>query len=60
MTVRAPDRPDFDWRYNMLVKAGFPPDDAIELAGRPDLDVHRAVDLIESGCPLAVALRILR
>lgn len=47
------------WRESELVRAGFHPDDAFELACRPDVDLHQAIDLIARGCPPATALRIL-
>ena len=47
------------WRGEMLERAGYPPDAAAELAGRHDVDLHTAVDLVEKGCPPDVALRIL-
>jgi hypothetical protein len=34
-------------------------ENAAELAGRADVDLHTAIGLIESGCPADVALRIL-
>jgi hypothetical protein len=47
------------WRAGELERAGYRPDQAAELAGRPDIDLHLAVELLERGCPTAVALRIL-
>lgn len=49
-----------EWRRFVLVGAGYPPDDAFELADRPDIDLHVASYLLEAGCPLATALLILR
>ena len=43
-----------------LERAGFAPAAAAELAGRFDVDLHRAVDLLQKGCPPDVALSILR
>jgi hypothetical protein len=48
------------WRAEALEKGGFDPVSAVELAARHDVDLHRAIKLIESGCPPDVALRILR
>lgn len=48
------------WRAERLERAGYPPDDAAELAGRLDVDLHTATDLLENGCPPDVAVRILR
>jgi hypothetical protein len=47
------------WRTEALEKAGYTPEAAAELAVRPDVDLHRAIGLIESGCPAETALRIL-
>lgn len=47
------------WRARMLVKAGYSPGDAFQLAENPDVDLHVAVYLLESGCPVETALRIL-
>lgn len=48
------------WRAAELERAGYPPDVAAELAVRPDVDLHLAVDLIQKGCTPDVAVRILR
>ena len=47
------------WRTLELERAGYDLDDAAELAGRPDVDLHLAVELLERGCPAPTALRIL-
>jgi hypothetical protein len=47
------------WRAEELERAGYDGADAIELAGRPDVDLHLAVELLEHGCPSDIALRIL-
>ena len=47
------------WREAALVRAGYTPDDAFELAVRHDIDLHAAIDLVRRGCPSATALRIL-
>ena len=47
------------WRADMLERAGYDADDAAELAGRHDVDLHTAIGLLENGCPAEVALRIL-
>jgi hypothetical protein len=47
------------WRAQELVRAGYSPDAAGQLAARHDIDLHFAVDLVERGCPADVALRIL-
>jgi hypothetical protein len=47
------------WRQAELERAGFTPRDAAELAARPDVDLHGAVDLLQRGCPQDLALKIL-
>ena len=48
------------WRSQELERAGFAPAAAAELAERADVDLHRAIELLESGCPAELALEILR
>jgi hypothetical protein len=47
------------WRAEELVRAGYTPSDAIALAGRHDIDLHLAVELLEQGCPIDTAIDIL-
>jgi hypothetical protein len=47
------------WRAEELERAGYAEPDAAELAGRGDVDLHLAVELLERGCPPSTALRIL-
>jgi hypothetical protein len=47
------------WRAGALERAGFDAEQAARLAARTDIDLHRATDLIEQGCPPELALRIL-
>jgi hypothetical protein len=47
------------WRAHLLTHAGYPPEEAFLLAERQDVDVHVALDLLEQGCDLDTALRIL-
>ena len=47
------------WRAEALRHAGYAPEAAAELAARMDVDLHRAIDLVERGCPPETALRIL-
>ena len=42
-----------------LERAGYPVRDAALLAGRHDVDLHQAINLIAQGCPAPVALQIL-
>jgi hypothetical protein len=48
------------WRAQELVRAGYPEQVAGELAMRPDIDLHRAVELLEKGCAPELAADILR
>jgi hypothetical protein len=47
------------WRADELERAGFEPAAASLLAGRPDVDLHYAIDLLRSGCSPELALEIL-
>lgn len=47
------------WRLQELLRAGYAEPGARDLAERVEIDLHRAVDLLKSGCPEATALRIL-
>ena len=47
------------WRAEVLERVGYDAVSAHELAARTDVDLHRAIKLIEGGCPADVALRIL-
>ena len=47
------------WRASELERAGYDEADAAELAGRVDVDLHLAIELLERGCPTRTALRIL-
>jgi len=48
------------WRAQELERAGFPEDVAAELSTRNDVDLHRAIELLENGCAPALAADILR
>ena len=48
-----------EWRRAELVRAGYPADWAATLAQLPDIDLHQAVELLQSGCPVVLAIRIL-
>ena len=47
------------WRTEALERAGYERAAAVKLAARSDVDLHRAVELLEQGCPQDLALRIL-
>jgi hypothetical protein len=48
------------WRVEELQRAGYDTQSASELAARSDVDLHRAVALVEQGCSIELALEILR
>ena len=47
------------WRAEALEKVGYDAASAMQLAARHDVDLHRAVELVEAGCDPELALRIL-
>lgn len=47
------------WRLGRLAAAGYGLDDALVVASHVEIDLHRATELVERGCPPATALRIL-
>jgi hypothetical protein len=47
------------WRRGRLTAAGFAPDMAARLARDCRVDLHAVLDLIDRGCPPALAARIL-
>jgi len=49
----------FFWRAEQLVQAGYETTAVFQVAGRRDIDLHLAVDLVTSGCPHDTALQIL-
>jgi hypothetical protein len=49
----------FDWRFEQLLRVGYDRDQALAVSRRLDIDLHRAVDLIRSGCSCDLALLIL-
>jgi hypothetical protein len=53
------ERAVLGWRYEELVRAGYSERDAMILADRGDVDLHRAVALLRAGCPTSTSLRIL-
>jgi hypothetical protein len=48
-----------DWRLRELRRAGYGDSGARELAEKVEIDLHRATDLLKTGCPEEIALRIL-
>lgn len=59
LLVEDEDRRVEEWRLERLIRAGYPGDDAALLAADSDVDVHKAIRLLERRCPLELALRIL-
>jgi hypothetical protein len=47
------------WRFEALGRAGYQPRHAAKLAASPEVDLHRAIDLLERGCDPNLALKIL-
>ena len=47
------------WRADALMRAGYDPAGAAELAARLEIDLHTATALLERGCPADLALQIL-
>jgi hypothetical protein len=50
----------FSWRLEQLMLAGYGSAEAELLAGRSDIDLHTATDLLRNGCPPKLAVAILR
>jgi len=48
------------WRATALMRAGYEPLAAVELAERPEIDLHLALELVERGCSPELAAAILR
>lgn len=57
------DAPELDevlrWRFEVLVRAGYDVGNAMIVASRAEVDLHRATDLVQRGCPPDTALRIV-
>ena len=62
-TIDVKDRSELErvehWRAAELVRAGYPAEAAARIAARHDVDLHRAVQLLERGCSPELALKIL-
>jgi hypothetical protein len=48
-----------EWRMRELRRAGYDERAARSIGEQVDVDLHRAIDLLRSGCPPETALRIL-
>jgi hypothetical protein len=62
-TIDVSDRSELEqverWRATELERAGYSAEAAARIASRHDVDLHRAVQLVENGCPPELALKIL-
>lgn len=47
------------WRHEALERAGYDREAATVLALSHDVDLHRAIELLQRGCPADLALQIL-
>lgn len=47
------------WRAEALERAGYGPADARAIAAHLEVDLHRAIELLENGCTPELAVRIL-
>lgn len=48
-----------NWRHEALTRAGYDRESAVVLAASHDVDLHKAVDLLQRGCTVDLALQIL-
>ena len=48
-----------EWRFQQLLAAGWPEQEALLLAARHDVDLHQACRLLERGCEPTLAWQIL-
>jgi hypothetical protein len=46
-------------RFESLTRHGFPPGNALVIASHPDVKLHDAILLLESGCPPQLVLPLL-
>lgn len=47
------------WRHAALERAGYDAESALVLAASHDVDLHKAVSLLDRGCTVELALQIL-
>ena len=47
------------WRHEALSRAGYDSESALVLAASHDVDLHDAIELLERGCSVDLALQIL-
>ena len=51
--------PTTNWRFDTLLEAGFSNLEAAAIAAKREIDLHRAVDMVQKGCDPSVAAAIL-
>ena len=63
LELEAANETDIDrivgWRLEELRRAGYDDSAAMAIAADTSIDLHLAIDLARSGCPQALAARIL-
>ena len=47
------------WRHAELQRAGYDAESSLVLAASHDVDLHKAVSLLDRGCTVELALQIL-
>jgi hypothetical protein len=47
------------WRIEELMRAGYDPLAAAQIAPRSNIDLHQAIGLLAQGCPVDLAIHIL-
>jgi hypothetical protein len=57
--VEASTEAAFEWRLENLLRAGYDERSSLLIALTPEIDLHSAIELLERGCTLPTALRIL-
>jgi hypothetical protein len=57
--VRVAEEPVHRWRLECLLAGGYPRREAELLSERADVDLHLALRLLDAGCPVETAMRIL-
>lgn len=57
-TPRVLDLAVVSWRYEVLIRAGYPSGAAVRIA-ESGVDLHDAVELLSRGCPVTRAVEIL-
>ena len=48
-----------DWRFQQLLAAGWPEQQAVVLAANHDVDLHQACELLDRGCDADLAWQIV-